>query len=128
VPAERRPAPSASRSGRQALTSPALGRQAFRIAMRMHYNGCVFKAVRDSDWSARHIAAHDVTMDEVREAVLERPYWAVPGRDGTTLAYGQTYAGRYLLVVAVDEDGLAFIVTARDMTDAEKKTFRKKAR
>jgi uncharacterized protein len=96
--------------------------------MRMHYNGSMFKTVRDSDWSARHIAAHGVTLDEVREAILERPYWSVPGRDGTTLAYGQTYAGRYLLVVAVDEDGEAFIVTARDMTDAEKKTFRRKAR
>jgi hypothetical protein len=30
--------------------------------------------------------------------------------------------------VALDEGGQAFIVTARDMTDAEKKTFRKKAR
>jgi uncharacterized protein len=88
----------------------------------------MFKAVRDSDWSARHIAAHNVTLDEVREAILERPYWSAPGRDGAILAYGQTYAGRYLLVVAVDEDGEAFIVTARDMTDAEKKTFRKKAR
>jgi len=55
----------------------------------------MFKGVRDSDWSARHIAAHGVTLDEVREAVLERPYWSVPGRDGTTLAYGQTYAGRF---------------------------------
>jgi uncharacterized protein len=96
--------------------------------MRMHYNVLVFKSVRDSGWSARHIAAHGVTMGEVREAVLERPYWSAPGRDGTILAYGQTYAGRYRLVVAVDEDGEAFIVTARDMTDAEKKTFRRKAR
>ncbi len=88
----------------------------------------VFKAVRDSDWSAAHIAAHDVTMGEVREAILERPYWAAPGRDGTILVYGRTYAGRYLLVVTLDEGGDAFIVTARDMTDAEKKTFRRKAR
>jgi hypothetical protein len=44
------------------------------------------------------------------------------------LVYGRTYAGRYLLVVAIDENGAAFIVTARDMTDAEKKTFRRKAR
>jgi predicted DNA binding CopG/RHH family protein len=64
----------------------------------MHYNDVVFKAVRDSDWSAGHIAVHGVTLDDVREAILERPYWAVPGRDGTTLVYGCTYAGRYLLV------------------------------
>ena len=93
----------------------------------MHYDGVVFKAVRDSDWSADHIAAHRVTLGEVREAILERPYWAVPGRDGTTLIYGQTYAGRYLLVVAIAEGEQAFIVTARDMTEAEKKTFRRKA-
>jgi uncharacterized protein len=94
----------------------------------MHYNRNVFKAVRDSDWSADHIAAHGVTLDEVREAILERPYWAVPGRDGTILLYGRTYAGRYLLVVALAEGEDAFIVTARDMTAAEKKTFRRKAR
>ena len=51
-----------------------------------------------------------------------------PFPDGTTLVYGQTHAGRHLLVVAVDEGGQAFVVTARDMTDAEKKTFRRKAR
>jgi len=88
----------------------------------------VFKAVRDSDWSADHVAAHSVTLDEVREAILDRPYWAVPGRDGTILVYGRTYAGRYLLVVAIAEGEEAFIVTARDMTSSEKKTFRRKAR
>jgi len=50
----------------------------------------VFKAVRDSDWSGGHIAGHGITLDDVREAILERPYWAVAGRDGTTLVYGRT--------------------------------------
>jgi hypothetical protein len=94
----------------------------------MHYNEFVLKKVRDSDWSADHIAAHDVTLDEVREAILEHPYWSVPGRDGTTLIYGRTYAGRYLFVVAIAEGEEAFIVTARTMTDAEKRTFHRKAR
>ncbi len=71
--------------------------------MRMHYNWVVFKAIRDSDWSADHIAAHGVTLDEVREAILERPHWTAPGREGTTLTYGRTYAGRYLLVVVIAE-------------------------
>ena len=48
--------------------------------MRMHYNNGVFKAVRDSDWSADHVAVQGGTLDEVREAILEHPYWAVPGR------------------------------------------------
>jgi uncharacterized protein len=64
----------------------------------------------------------------VREAILERPYWSVPGRDGTTLVYGRTHAGRYLFVMAIAEGDEAFIVTACDMTDAEKRTFRRKAR
>jgi hypothetical protein len=41
------------------------------------------------------------------------------GAIASTAAPG--YAGRYLLVVAVDEGGQAFVVTARDMTDAEKR-------
>lgn len=88
----------------------------------------MLKKIRDSQWSADHIAAHDVTLDEVREAILEHPYWAVLGRDGTTLIYGRTYPGRYVFVVAIAEGEEAFIVTARDMTDAEKRTFRRKAR
>lgn len=94
----------------------------------MHYNNRALKKVWDSQWSADHIAAHDVTLDEVREAILEHPYWAVLGRDGTTLIYGRTYPGRYVFVVAIAEGEEAFIVTARDMTDAEKRTFRRKAR
>jgi hypothetical protein len=44
------------------------------------------------------------------------------------LVYGRTYTGRYLLVVALAEAEEAFIVTARDMSAAEKKTFHRKAR
>lgn len=66
-------------------------------------------------------------MAEVREAILEHPYWMTPGKNDTTLIYGRTYAGRYLLVVAVDDHGEAFVVTAREMTPNEKKTFQRKA-
>lgn len=96
--------------------------------MRLHYPWSVIRTVRESDWSSEHIAVHGVTMDEVRETILERPYWTTAGSDGTTLVYGRTHAGRYLFVVAVAENEEAFIVTARDMTGAEKSTFRRKAR
>lgn len=85
----------------------------------MHYDGLVFKAVRDSDWSADHIAAHRVTLGEVREAILERPYWAVPGREGTALIYGRTYAGRYLFVVAIGGRGGIHCDRARHDRDRE---------
>jgi hypothetical protein len=98
------------------------------IAMRSYYTWTVFRDVRDSDWSAEHVARHGVTLDEVREAILERPYYQTKGRDDTALIYGRTYAGRYLVVVVVDDQGEAFVVTARDMTPGEKKTFHRKAR
>jgi SAM-dependent methyltransferase len=78
----------------------------------------MFKAIRDSSWSADHAAAHGVSLDEVREAVLDSSYWTTPGRDGTTLVYGLTSAGRHLLVVALAEGEEAVVVTARDMKES----------
>ncbi|MBA0127810.1 BrnT family toxin [Haloechinothrix sp. YIM 98757] len=88
----------------------------------------MWKGVKDGEWSAEHIARHGVTMDEVREAILYRPYWMTAGKNDSTLIYGRTRSGRYLFVVAVDDGGEAFIVTARDMTTREKRTFSRKAR
>lgn len=88
----------------------------------------MFRGVKHSDWSTDHIARHGVTLDEVREALLERPHYQAKGRNETILIYGRTAEGRHLLVVAVDDHGAAFVVTARDMTPSEKKTFARKAR
>src|SRR5947208_2329703 len=88
----------------------------------------VFREVRESEWSAEHIARHNVKLSEVREAILERPYWSTRGKNDSVLMYGQTYAGRHLLVVVVPEpEGRAFVVTARDMTECEKTMYRSKA-
>lgn len=93
----------------------------------------MFRGVKDSPWSADHVVRHGVTLDEVREAILEHPYWTASGKNDTALIYGRTDEGRYLLVVAVlvvavEDEGEAFIVTARDMTASEKKTFHRKVK
>jgi len=88
----------------------------------------MWKDVKDSAWSADHVARHGVVLDEVREAILSRPYWMTSGKNDSTLIYGRTAAGRYLLVVVVNDGGEAFVVTARDMTAREKRTFGRKAR
>jgi hypothetical protein len=76
-----------------------------------------------------HIARHSVTPDEVEEALYSRPRLAESGRDGTRLVYCGTTAGRHLLVVVVvAPDGRDFIVTARDMTEMEKRAFRRRGR
>ena len=52
----------------------------------------------------------------------------MPGRDGTTVLFGQTHAGRHLLVVlAGSGDGRWYVVTARTMTDPERRVYNKKA-
>jgi uncharacterized protein len=45
------------------------------------------------------------------------------------LIFGSTDAGRLLMVaLAESEDGRWFVVTARDMTDPERRAFAKRAR
>jgi uncharacterized protein len=57
------------------------------------------------------------------------PRLVEPGRDGTRLVYCGTTAGRHLLVVVAEApDGRDFIVTARDMTEMEKRAFRRRGR
>ena len=67
--------------------------------------------------------------DWLTDHLYFRSLLAVPGRDDTTEVLGQTDAGRLLLVVVTDAgDGRDFVVTARDMTVAEKRAFRKRSR
>jgi hypothetical protein len=78
--------------------------------------------------TARHITRHGVTPEEVEQST-HRPFYTMPGRDGTTLLFGQTHAGRYLLVVlARSGDGRWYVLTARSMTDSERRIFKKKAK
>ncbi|MFI8461049.1 hypothetical protein [Kitasatospora sp. NPDC085464] len=49
--------------------------------------------------SEEHIARHGVEPEEVEDVVFTRPHWFSGGRAGTTLCYGVTRSGRYLLVV-----------------------------
>lgn len=41
----------------------------------------MWKDVKNSEWSADHIARHGVALDEVREAILFRPYWMTAGKN-----------------------------------------------
>ncbi len=74
---------------------------------------------------------HNVTTDEVEETFDRSPRYRfiesgdVEGEDLYT-ALGQTEAGRYLTVYFVHKKtGEALIVSARDMTRKEKRTYGK---
>lgn len=90
--------------------------------------GVVFGEIRWTLESEVHVARHGVIPDEVEEALYSRPRLVEPGRDGIRLVYCGTIAGRHLLVVAEVPDGCDFIVTARDMTEMEKRAFRRRGR
>lgn len=88
--------------------------------------------MREIQWTEKaedHIATHAVTPDEVEQVVNTRPRLLLMGREGTQYLFGTTDAGRYLLVVLAEAmDGRDYVVTAREMTDAERQAFRRKGR
>ena len=84
-------------------------------------------------WKSQYVEKleikHGVMTDEVEEVLFGRPhirFWEkgkVRGED-LYLAYGQTNAGRYLVVFFVRKpEQTALPISARDMTDAERRYF-----
>lgn len=75
---------------------------------------------------------HGVEQGEVREVFANHPRFRLvekghrPGED-VYAALGRTAAGRYLIVFFVyKQDGRALILSARDMTSAERRGYGKK--
>ena len=71
-------------------------------------------------------AKHAVTLAEVAEVFEDDGLRTFRGREGLYEAYGRTAAGRYLLVIFKPEDNAYRLVTAREMTHAERRRFRRK--
>ncbi len=85
-------------------------------------------AIRLTEDRKEHIARHSVEPEEVEEVIRARPLirrGRGRGEKKSYQAFGQTAAGRYLFVVFRPEpEHKAFIITARDMTGAERKRYR----
>ena len=85
--------------------------------------------IRDFIWddeNMAHIGRHQVSTDEVEEALTGDPV-ILRGPDGRYLAYGRMAAGRLFFAVYVQRPaGKARVLTAREMTDKEKRFYRKK--
>jgi uncharacterized protein len=76
-----------------------------------------------------HIARHGVTPDEVDEACFRRPLVLRAKSHGENPVYyvlGQTDVGRYLFCVVIQfPDGNGYPVTARPMTEKEKRRYQR---
>jgi uncharacterized DUF497 family protein len=68
---------------------------------------------------------HGVTFEEVEEVCYAAPH-VRRGRQGLYKVFGRTDAGRYVLVVlAYQGAGSWKVVTARDMTESERRLYQR---
>jgi hypothetical protein len=90
----------------------------------------VYREVRWTDWSEDHIRWHETSPPaRLRRCCSADPAGSPKAGTAPPLVFGATAAGRPPLIVTVDEGGgVAFVVTAREMTNQEKRTYRRKAR
>ena len=66
---------------------------------------------------------HHVTPEEAEQVCLSDP-WVIRGRDDSVAVYGQTDAGRYLVVFLYPRsEGVFSLATARGMTRTERRRF-----
>ena len=78
------------------------------------------------------VSKHAVSTDEVAQVFEEEPLfrWVESGLhedEDVYSALGRTYGGRYLIVFFIFKlDGRALIISAREMTVAEKKRYAKR--
>jgi len=79
------------------------------------------------DRNENHIAEHGVAIFEVEELIsFNRPFYQRT-REGKYLAYGVTEEGRYLFIVFVMKgSNRVRVITARDMTEKEKRYYRER--
>jgi uncharacterized protein len=82
------------------------------------------------DWDEKnedHIAEHDIGAFEVEEAFLFRKPFYQRTREGKHIAYAVTEDGRYLFMVfALKDSTRVRVISARDMTEKEKRYYKKR--
>jgi uncharacterized DUF497 family protein len=75
-----------------------------------------------------HISNHLVSPEEVEEVLFNDA--DIPlimrGKEDKYLAYGKTYGGRLLFNVWASKYKRTRIITARDMTEKEKRSYRRR--
>ena len=75
-----------------------------------------------------HIARHAVSPEEIEEALTGAPL-VLRGPDDRYLAYGRTENDRWVFAVYVTRPrGRIRVLTARDMTEGERRLYQRKRR
>jgi len=81
------------------------------------------------DWAEgvreKIITKHRLDPEEVEDSFFEPEVRVQRGRSGRYLLWTQSPAGAYVLVVFEHDKGRATVITARRMTEAERRRFQK---
>ena len=69
---------------------------------------------------------HGISLDEVEESCLSEARHVRRSKEGLFKFFSKTQTGRYVLVVLINlGSGVWKVVTAREMTDSEKRLYKK---
>ena len=86
--------------------------------------------ISEIDWdeaTVSHIARHGVETDEVEETCFDGHPHILKTRLGRYIAFGQTGSGRYLAIVfEYLGHKRVKVITARAMSEAERKMFKRR--
>ena len=80
------------------------------------------------EYNLEHIARHGVDSIEAEEVVLDPGQVSFPARYGRGGFIGMTEAGRVLVVILDRRRDLWRVITARDASPNEKKSYRSRQR
>jgi uncharacterized protein len=88
-----------------------------------------FSPIRDlewDDWNEEHIGRHHVTPEEVEDVCFGQHLEGPAKGKNVRACYGQTSAGRYMIIILASRGGgFYYPVTARQMTDIERRRYQR---
>lgn len=72
---------------------------------------------------------HHLSIEEVDEAFHDSNALIHKGKHGRQVVYGQTEGGRYLtIIVKFESRQVAWLVTARQMADSERRRYKRRSK
>ncbi len=78
-----------------------------------------------NEWNTEHATRHGITQDEIEEVCFSRNFNIKSGKSKVAV-WGQAESGRYILVIlGVREYGDYYPISAREMDEREKRSYRK---
>jgi uncharacterized protein len=85
---------------------------------------------RWNEWNRDHIAEHGVAEEETEFVVNHaRPPWPEYVGNGKWRVWSPTVAGRLLQVIYVfDADETVYVIHARDLSESDKRRYRRRRR